>query len=958
VNADQLKLLIEVAGKDTGALKMLNEQQKALGGLGDAAAVASKAILAVGAVAGGAMATGLVASVNAARGFEQTMSAVKAVSGATADEMRQLSGLALQLGKDTSFSAKAAGEGIEELVKGGLTIPDIMNGAAQATLNLAAAGGVELKDAAEIAANAMSIFNLKGADMAMVSDQIAGAANASSLSVMDFKMSLAAGGTVMAAAGQTFQQTAAAIALMGAAGIKGSDAGTSLKAMFNNLIPTTTAAKAAMMGVGLWTKEAGSAFVNLDGTFKDVSQISALLQKNLGSLTEAQRSLALETIFGSDGMRSAIVLTKAGAEGYDRMAGAMGKVTAAAVGAEKLNNLNGAIEQLKGSVETAGITFGMALLPMLKQGADAATVFVNGMIPVLETLGPKFVTAVQGAGTVIMGVIAGLRTGLNTGQTRLGLMEILGLDLDQADRFATVIGTVTDGIRTFVSMAAEHFRRLAQIADQAMNGDVAGAIGNLIRLFVSEKVTLAQTLIGWGRTLVEWIAPIIPPLLIEAQKLTSELWAWIQQQIPPLMIQLQAWGRELWAWVQPMIPPLLAEAEKLVGQFFAWVAAQVPLLLVQLGEWGKQLWSWVAPMIPPMLVEANALFIQLLGWITKQGPPLLEQFLSEWLPQAIKWIIESIPGAIVNLAKFADALKAWLEGPGGTAIGQMFLEFGKAAVVGLAKGWWSLQTWAYDELRKLIQGWVSDAAKAAPGMANEIGRAIVQGIQAGIAAAWEGFKNYLANQLNALVTFSKQQLRISSPSQVFADEVGRPIVDGILAGIRDGQPQLLAGMLAVMDALREQVIPAVDAITEAAERSKEAVGAWLEAFQESPLAEVADQAEAATWVIEGLTEAMEELAAAITAIPSMPGGGGGGGGIPGFPGGGGGGPGIPGFPDIPPGGVFPESSSMAAAGGGITVNVYPSGSILTSGDLIDEIYQGLQRLGLRQGGLTFSGSLS
>src|SRR5262252_5191619 len=75
---------------------------------------------------GGALQTAFAGAVKSAADFEQTMSGVKAVSGATADEMSQLSGLALQLGKDTSFSASEAASGLEELVKGGLSIPDIM----------------------------------------------------------------------------------------------------------------------------------------------------------------------------------------------------------------------------------------------------------------------------------------------------------------------------------------------------------------------------------------------------------------------------------------------------------------------------------------------------------------------------------------------------------------------------------------------------------------------------------------------------------------------------------------------------------------------------------------------------------------------------------------------------------------------------------------------------------------
>jgi hypothetical protein len=152
-------------------------------------------------------------------------------------------------------------------------------------------------------------------------------------------------------------------------------------------------------------------------------------------------------------------------------------------------------------------------------------------------------------------------------------------------------------------------------------------------------------------------------------------------------------------------------------------------------------------------------------------------------------------------------------------------------------------------------------------------------------------------------------------------------------------------------------VPAVDAITEAAERSREAVGAWLEAFQESPLAEIANQAVAAEQNIDALTAAMEALADEIRTMPSLPdfGGGGGGGGdgsVPGWPG-------IPGLPSIPPGGVFPEANRVAAVGGGgLVVNVTVQGTVVSERDLVEAVYTGLARKGLRDGGLSFSGSLA
>ena len=97
------------------------------------------------------IAAGLAVGVNAAANFEQRLSAIQAVSGATASEMDALSDKALQLGADTSFSAGESAQAMEELVKAGLSVEDVLNGAADATVSLAAAGEIALPEAATIA---------------------------------------------------------------------------------------------------------------------------------------------------------------------------------------------------------------------------------------------------------------------------------------------------------------------------------------------------------------------------------------------------------------------------------------------------------------------------------------------------------------------------------------------------------------------------------------------------------------------------------------------------------------------------------------------------------------------------------------------------------------------------------------------------------------------------------------
>lgn len=369
---------IEIDG--SGAEEGTQEAEKALGGLAGAADKHSAGLKQSGTVIAGVGATiaaGFVLAVASASSFEQRMSAVQAVSGATSDEMQQLSDKALQLGKDTSFSATDAASAIEELVKAGVAVPDVLNGAADAVVNLAAAGEIALPEAATIAANAMNAFKISAEEMPHIADLIAGAANASAIDVGEFGQSMSQVSAVAALAGLSFDDTAVAIAEMGNAGIKGSDAGTSLKSMLMNLQPTTEAASNAMSDLGLILEDGSNAFYDAEGNTKSLAEIQGLLQNATKDLTAEQKTMALETIFGSDAIRAAAVLADNGSAGYDKLAGAMGSVTAEQVAQTRLGNTAGSWEQLKGSLETVAITIGQMLLPALKSIIDFVTQVVN-----------------------------------------------------------------------------------------------------------------------------------------------------------------------------------------------------------------------------------------------------------------------------------------------------------------------------------------------------------------------------------------------------------------------------------------------------------------------------------------------------------------------------------------------------------------------------------------------------
>lgn len=400
---------------------------------GDTQKALDKSAKAMG-LAGGVIAAGLGLAVRSASNFETVISGIGAVTGANGKELDSLRNKALQLGKDTQYSAGQAAQAIEELAKAGLSIPDILNGAADATVNLAAAGGIALPEAATIAANAMNAFSLKAKDMPHIADLISGAANASAIDVSQFGLSLSQSGAAANLAGLSFDDLSVAIAEMGNAGIKGSDAGTSLKSFLLNLIPTTNAQTSLMMELGLMTVDTATAmsklakegikpvstafpdiidaiekynaanggakegtvkaqkealklaqsmgvvrnqFFDAEGKTKSLREIQDLLATSTKNLTKEQKLSALQTLFGSDAIRSASILAQNGAAGYDKLAAGINKVKAADVAKKRMDNLHGSMEILKGSVETLAIALGEILLPIINSIVKTMTTVVN-----------------------------------------------------------------------------------------------------------------------------------------------------------------------------------------------------------------------------------------------------------------------------------------------------------------------------------------------------------------------------------------------------------------------------------------------------------------------------------------------------------------------------------------------------------------------------------------------------
>lgn len=438
--------------------------------------------------------------VKSAADFDKQMSAVSAATHASAADMGRLRQAALQAGKDTQFSATQAADGITQLSKAGISTANILGGGLKGALDLAAAGQMEVGDAAEVASSAMTQFKLSGAQVPHIADLLAAGAGKAQGSVHDLSMALSMGGLVAAQMGLSIEDTTGTLAAFANAGLMGSDAGTSMKTMFLALANPSSKAADIMQELGINTYDAAGKFVG-------ITNLAGQLRDKLGKLTQEQRNSALATIFGSDAIRAASILYENGASGIQGWIDKTNDAGYAAETASRLtDNLAGDIERLKGSVETLAISSGSGANGGLRVLAKG----LNGLVGQFLSLPPAVgstITVLAGVGGAAALGLAGfikLRKGLADAVEQLTAMGPAGEKAATGlGKVASVAGKLTAVFAALevVGMILDHFGAAAPNVDKlteslqnfASTGKLSSAITDQFGANLEDFGNSAQT---------------------------------------------------------------------------------------------------------------------------------------------------------------------------------------------------------------------------------------------------------------------------------------------------------------------------------------------------------------------------------------------------------------------------------------------------------------------------------
>ena len=348
-----------------------------------------------------------VAGLKVATDFEKAMSGVQAITGATGAEFEKLRETAIDLGATTAFSSGEVAEAMTEMAKAGWSTTQIIDGMA-GVLDATAASGENLGTVSTIVADAITGFGLKAKDSTRVADLMTQSANSGTIGVNDLGESYKYVAPLAQSMGLSIEDVTTALSAMSMAGIKGSQAGTSLRTVLANMAkPSKTVAEAM--------DELNLSITNSDGSFKSLDEIIATMRTSFNGLTDDQRAYYATALAGKEGMSGLISLFNLTQEEYDALTASMNNCSGVAgeTAAVMQDNLQSKVEQLGGALESLAIKLSDYVIPFLAElvtGLTNAVEWFTNLNPVIQQviLFIGGVIAVAGPLLIIIGKVISL----------------------------------------------------------------------------------------------------------------------------------------------------------------------------------------------------------------------------------------------------------------------------------------------------------------------------------------------------------------------------------------------------------------------------------------------------------------------------------------------------------------------------------------------------------------------
>ena len=693
--------------------------------------------------------------------FEEGMSKVSAISGATGEDLKKLTEKAKEMGSKTKFSATESAEAMQYMAMAGWKTGDMLNGI-EGIMNLAAASGEDLASVSDIVTDALTAFGMSAKDSAKFADLLASAASNSNTNVSMLGESFKYVAPVAGALGHSAKDTAFALGLMASAGIKSSQSGTALRASLTNLAHPSKQMAEEMDRLGI-------SLTDSNGKVKEGKALYDELRQKFSGLTDAQKTQAATTIFGKEAMSGMLAIINASDADYKKLYENLSNCDGAAKKtAETMNNnLKGQITLLSSALESLGIELYESVNNPMKEVVRTA----NEMVQQLSN--------------------AFKEGGLTSLVTELGNV------------FATIITNI-----------AAQLPQMINLSVQVIQSFITG-IQNNLPLIATSAIQIIQTLITGFIT-------VFPQIIQLGLQLIIQLGTGIAQAIPTLLPQIinvvigiadmiisnigtiiEVGIKILMALVQGLVqalPQLIQEVPRIINEFSGAIFAQLPTIVVAGVKIILMLIKGLIQSIPtlianiPQIIMAIFNALTLFNWASA-GRNLIKKVGSG---------IESMGPNIGNIARgVAQGVNNVLKNifTGG-------LNIGRSLMTNLGSGIRSLAG-SIAGTAKSIGSSVVNAIKNAFAVAPSIGKNLIQGIWNGIKSMGNWIMGLIGDFASGIIAGIKEKFKIHSPSRVMRDEVGVMLAKGIGVGVDIETPKVTKDIVDNMDDITAKMQAAV-----------------------------------------------------------------------------------------------------------------------------------------------------
>ena len=701
---------LDSSGIESKLSKLGSTASKGLG-------VITKAVAAVGAAL---HVVGLKAT-QVGMGFESSMSQVKAVSGATAEEFDLLSEKAKEMGSKTQFSAEQCADALGYMALAGWDVDQMIgevNGKASALesiLSLAAASGMDLATASDAVTDILSAFTMEASEAGLMADQFAYAQANANTSALQLTEAMKNCGVNANTFGQDITGTNAVLMALSNEMLKGSEAGTALSAVYRDM---TSKMKDGAIAIG----DTKVKITDANGNFRDMSDIIKDVEGATNGMSESQRSVALASTFTADSIKAMGILLN---EGSDKIKGYEEGLRQCEGAAKNLadtanDNLKGDLSALNSSVEGFGIQLYETFTVNLRESAQNATDSMGRLSDALKN------------------------NGLN------GLIEEAGVLLSEfmvsvAEYAPKVVTIALELIQSFVGSIQTNLPIITQSAVQIFDTLLRGLIETLPQVLQMGIDIIIELANGLSQTL-----PTLVPVAVDAIITLAETLIDNFDTIIDAGIEL------IFALVDGLItalPTLIEKVPEIINKF--WEAFDKNLFkIIQAGmELIVKLGKGIIDNIPVIIANAGEIVSAIVNTISHINMLQIGKNLMTNLGNGIKNMAGNIKTRATDIS---NSIKTTLAN---TNVAQV----GKNLMTNLSNG---------------IKGMASNVVS----QVKNIGKNIVEGLWNGITSMGSWITSKISGFFSGIVDSAKKVLGIHSPSRIFRDEVGKYMAEGVSVG--------------------------------------------------------------------------------------------------------------------------------------------------------------------------------